>query len=146
MVGLAACSASAILPAGIPGTSLAKTVTDAVSTTGVAQIFLDLHRIHKWDNSNGDTWDPFWADDGNMYAFNCDGRGFGVGGMNLAFNKLSGITPEALLGSRVNAMDEYGKSGQKGADNAAWKACGQECIDGVFYRSEEHTSELQSPA
>ena len=58
---------------------------------------------------------------------------FGVGGMNLAFNKLSGITPEALLGSRVNAMDEYGKSGQKGTDNAAWKACGQECIDGVFY-------------
>src|SRR5580698_6484151 len=75
-VGLAACSASAILPVGIPRISIAQTVADAVSTTGVAQIFLDLHRIHKWDNSNGDTWDPFWADDGNMYAFNCDGRGF----------------------------------------------------------------------
>ena len=53
-VGLAACSASAILPVGIPRISIAQTV----ATTGVAQIFLDLHRIHKWDNSNGDTWDP----------------------------------------------------------------------------------------
>ena len=132
-VGLAVCSASAILPIEIPGTSLAQTVADVATTTGVAEIFLDLHRVHKWDNSNGDTWDPFWADDGNTYAFNCDGRGFGVGAMNLAFNKLEGTTPEMLSGSRVNAMDEYGKSGQKGADNAAWKACGQECIDGVFY-------------
>ena len=30
-------------------------------------------------------------------------------------------------------MSEYGKAGQKGPDNATWKACGQECIDGVFY-------------
>ena len=30
-------------------------------------------------------------------------------------------------------MDEYGKGGQKGPDGATWKACGQECIDGVFY-------------
>jgi hypothetical protein len=38
---------------------------------------LDLDNLHKWDNSNGDTWDPFWADDDALYAFNCDGRGFG---------------------------------------------------------------------
>lgn len=30
-------------------------------------------------------------------------------------------------------MDEYGVAGQKKADNATWKACGQECIDNVFY-------------
>jgi hypothetical protein len=33
----------------------------------------------------------------------------------------------------INTMDEYGKGGQKEADNATWKACGQECIDSVFY-------------
>jgi hypothetical protein len=99
----------------------------------VADIFLDLNRIHKWDDSNGDTWDPFWAEDGALYAFNCDGRGFGANGMNLAFNKLSGDTPDALTGTQVNPMSEYGKGGQKGPDNATWKACGQECIDGVFY-------------
>jgi hypothetical protein len=104
-----------------------------VSRPPIAGISLDLNRVHKWDNSNGDTWDPFWADDGALYAFNCDGRGFGPRGMNLAFNKLSGAAPDALIGSQVNPMSEYGKGGQKGPDNATWKACGQECIDGIFY-------------
>ncbi len=99
----------------------------------IADVFLDLNRIHKWDDANGDTWDPFWADDDNLYAFNCDGRGFGSNHMNLAFNKLSGQAPDALVGSQVNPMSEYGKGGQKGPDNATWKACGQECTDGVFY-------------
>jgi hypothetical protein len=99
----------------------------------ITDIVLDLNRIHKWDASSGDTWDPFWADDGALYAFNCDGRGFGITGMNLAFNKLAGDTLDALVGSQINPMSEFGKSGQKGPDNATWKACGQECIDGVFY-------------
>ena len=103
------------------------------STPSIAHVILDLHRAHKWDDSNGDTWDPFWADDDSLYAFNCDGRGFGQDAMNLAFNKLAGDSVDALLGTQVNAMSEYGKAGQKGPDNATWKACGQECIDGVFY-------------
>ncbi|HEX4031626.1 MAG TPA: hypothetical protein VHX20_14755 [Terracidiphilus sp.] len=99
----------------------------------IADIALDLHRLNKWDDSNGDTWDPFWADDNSLYAFNCDGRGFGSNPMNLAFNKLAGETADGLIGTQVNAMAEYGKAGQKEPDNATWKACGQECIDGVFY-------------
>jgi len=99
----------------------------------VAEVFLDLHRLHKWDDSNGDTWDPFWADDDALYAFNCDGRGFGKQSMNLAFNKLAGDHPASLSGSQINPMTEYGKSNQKEADNATWKVCGQECIDGIFY-------------
>jgi hypothetical protein len=119
-----AALAVAALPAGLGS---------AVSRAPIADIFLDLNRIHKWDDSNGDTWDPFRADDNNLYAFNCDGRGFGRDGMNLAFNALSGETPDALAGRQVNPMTEYGRGGQKGPDNATWKACGQECIDGVFY-------------
>ncbi len=99
----------------------------------IADISLDLHRLHKWDTSNGDTWDPFWADDDSLYAFNCDGRGFGPDPMNLAFNQLAGNAPDSLIGSQINSMAEYGKATQKGPDNATWKACGQECIDGVFY-------------
>ncbi len=107
----------------------------APQSTRLAQVFPDLNNIHKWDDSNGDTWDPFWADDGNLYAFNCDGRGFGPkgGGRNLAFNKLVGDTCDTLAGSQLNSMDAYGNGGAKGSDGATWKACGQECIDGVFY-------------
>jgi hypothetical protein len=53
--------------------------------------------------------------------------------MNLAFNKLAGETTDGLIGSLVNPMADYGAAGQKQSDNATWKACGQECIDGVFY-------------
>jgi len=99
----------------------------------ITDVVLDLNALHKWDNSNGDTWDPFWADDDNLYAFNCDGRGFGKAPRNLAFNKLTGLSPRTLSGAMVNTMDEYGVSGKKEADKATWKACGQECIDSVFY-------------
>jgi hypothetical protein len=44
----------------------------------IGRVELDLDRIRKWDDSNGDTWDPFWADDGQLYSFNCDGRGFEI--------------------------------------------------------------------
>lgn len=99
----------------------------------ITDIYFDLANIYKWDESNGDTWDPFWADDDNLYAFNCDGRGFGKAGRNLAFNRLNGDSVRTLTGSMVNPMDEYGQSGRKEKDGATWKACGQECIDGVFY-------------
>jgi len=99
----------------------------------VAEVELDLNRIHKWDDSNGDTWDPFWADDDLLYSFNCDGRGFGKAPRNLAFNKFEGNRIEETKGVQVNPMDEYGPADQHGPDNATWKACGQECIDGVFY-------------
>lgn len=100
---------------------------------GITDIQLDLNRLHKWDSSNGDTWDPFWADDDTLYAFNCDGRGFGTSPRNLAFNCLVGESVDALTGSMVNTMDEYGRANEKKSDNATWKACGQECIDSVFY-------------
>ena len=99
----------------------------------VAELDLDLHNIHKWDDSNGDTWDPFWADDDSLYAFDCDGRGFGKIQQNLAFNRFEGESIATLTGTQVNPMADYGPALQHGKDNASWKACGGECIDGVFY-------------
>ncbi len=99
----------------------------------IAALELDLNGVHKWDDSNGDTWDPFWADDDRLYSFNCDGRGFGKGQQNLAFNRFDGEPLLSLVGVQINPMAEYGPSGQRGKDKATWKACGQECIDGVFY-------------
>lgn len=107
--------------------------SESVRPARITEVFFDLYNIRKWDNSNGDTWDPFWADDGSLYAFNCDGRGFGVQHRNLAFNKLGGDSIDSIAGSSVNSMDDYGRSGLRGPDGATWKACGQECIDGTFY-------------
>ena len=123
--GLLAAAAS-VLPA-IPSATAQSAVEN------ITEVRLDLNHIKKWDNSNGDTWDPFWADDGALYSFNCDGRGFGVKGQNLAFNGFTGDDLSGLVGRQVNPMSEYGPSDQRGPDHATWKACGQECIDGVFY-------------
>ena len=105
----------------------------ARAASPIADVELDLAAIHKWDDSNGDTWDPFWADDDDLYSLNCDGRGFGTQPRNMAFHRLSGDAVEHLKGSLVNSMDAYGKADQKAADGATWKALGQECIDGTFY-------------
>lgn len=130
---MAAFGAAGMSPGHSQGGLFAQEMKGSTTAMGVAEIFLDIDKIRKWNMSNGDTWDPFWADDDNLYAFNCDGRGFGSKGMNLAFNRLSGESPETLIGTQINQMDEYGESTKKGPDNATWKACGQECIDGVFY-------------
>ena len=133
LTGMAFSAAAAILPPGLAADQPSLPSKVGARTKKVAEVFLDIDKIHKWDASMGDTWDPFWADDGNLYAFNCDGRGFGPKAMNLAFNRLSGDSPSSLTGTQVNEMDEYGVSSKKGPDNATWKACGQECIDNVFY-------------
>ena len=70
----------------------------APESTRITDVILDLNNLYKWDDSNGDTWDPFWADDDNLYAFNCDGRGFGTAARNLAFNRLIGDSPRHSLG------------------------------------------------
>lgn len=102
-------------------------------TTPVMAVVPDLNRMQKWDDMNGDTGDPFWADDDNLYHFTCDGRGFGQQARNFCFNKLTGPDLPHLNGELVNPMDEYGKGGATGPDKATWKVSGQECVDGVFY-------------
>ena len=125
--------AAVLLPSLFTAPWNARLAGAAPKPARITDVILDLDNLHKWDHSNGDTWDPFWADDGNLYAFNCDGLGFGAAPRNLAFNRLSGNSPLTLSGAMINTMDDYGASGKKEADNATWKACGQESIDSVFY-------------
>ena len=101
--------------------------------TPIAAVVPELNQVAKWDDSNGDTADPFWADDDQLYHFMCDGRGFGKEPRNLCFNRLTGTDLAGLHGELVNAMDEYGKANAAEKDGANWKVTGQECIDGVFY-------------
>jgi len=65
--GAAAFSASAIVSPPL----VAESGVEEPQPQMIAEISMDLHRIHKWDTSNGDTWDPFWAEDDSLYAFNC---------------------------------------------------------------------------
>lgn len=116
-VGLTALRASAADPASQP----------------IVGVVPDFHQMQKWNEMCGDTADPFWADDDQLYHFTCDGRGFGTQRRNLCINKLTGPDLLHLQGTLVNSMDEYGKADETGPDRATWKVAGQECIDGVFY-------------
>ena len=87
----------------------------ALAQAPITDVFVDLHGIHKWDDSNGDTWDPFWAMDDSLYSFSCDGRGFGTTNQNLCFNKLTGNSADGLSGRIFNTMSEYGTVGATGA-------------------------------
>jgi len=108
--------------------------TDAASgDSPITSVIPDLNDLRKWDAMQGDTADPFWADDDNLYHFTCDGRGFGKESHNFCLNKLTGPDLDHLEGSIVNEMSDYGKADQTGSDGATWKVTGQECIDGAFY-------------
>ena len=131
--GSALLTARGLAQSKLPWEARKKETEEPVTPRRVSELELDLDHIHKWDDSNGDTWDPFWADDDALYSFNCDGRGFGPIGMNLALNRFDGTAPGDLKGIQINAMPDYGKSTEHGRDGATWKVCGQECIDGVFY-------------
>ena len=102
-------------------------------STPIVAVMPELNQLQKWNDLHGDTADPFWADDDNLYHFTCDGRGFGQQQRNLCFNKLTGTDLLHLKGELINSMDEYGKAGATEADGATWKVCRQECLDGVFY-------------
>lgn len=90
-------------------------------TTPIVVVAPELLHLQKWDDMQGDTADPFWAGDDNLYHFTCDGRGFGTQQRNLCFNRLTGPDLRHLRGELVNSMDEYGKAGDTGPDGATWK-------------------------
>jgi len=126
--------AVALLLATLNSGTFARAGEPPPKSTPIAAVVPELDSMQKWNDMAGDTADPFWADDDNLYHFTCDGRGFGKPkqGRNFCFNKLTGPDLLHLTGTLVNSMD-YGKSDETGPDGATWKVTGQECIDGVFY-------------
>ena len=138
-----------LIVAGLFVTAGCRTTSSAPAVRNITSVFVDVVNIHHDARSNGDTWDYIWADDDNLYSFVCDGKGYGAGSsMNLNFNCLKGSAWDALSGSLVNPMNEYGKNGAYLADNstelvernwskvpkgANWKVTGADCIDGVIY-------------
>ena len=54
-------------------------------------------------SSDGDLWPSAWADDGNLYAANGDGRGFSSSGtsVDIVANRIAGLPPSGLRGTRL---------------------------------------------
>jgi hypothetical protein len=105
----------------------------AVSTP-VKDVQLGAYKIY--NNGQGDTYDPAWADDDNLYCAGNDGYGFGSSGnsSNINFNKLTGNDYLNLTGTRVNDLiSQYGTSGQTGPDGRTWKSSGVICLNGTLY-------------
>ena len=84
----------------------------------------------------GDSWDPTWAEDDDLYAAVNDGSGFGTLKRNIAFNRISGGDPLALTGQLQSVMDDYGAiNAPLAADGRNWKSGGSIAIDGMLYMS-----------
>jgi hypothetical protein len=84
--------------------------------------------------SEGDTWVPTWAQNGQLYSPSNDTTGFhSAPKANIAFNRIDGIRPDHLGGETVNPMPSYGKEAERGPDGCTWKSSGCACIDGVLY-------------
>lgn len=132
---LSLLAAGTLLHAANSGGAAAPVVSSEQKSesTPIMAVVPELNQMQKWNDMHGDTADPFWADDDNLYFFSCDGRGFGRQQRNFCFNKLTGPDLLHLKGELVNSMDEYGRNSKTEADRANWKVTGQECIDGVFY-------------
>jgi hypothetical protein len=86
------------------------------------------------EDSQGDTWNSAWAEDGSLYSPSDDTKGFhNTISANVAFNQITGDDPLHLSGITVNPMQDYGKEAQKGPDRCTWKSTGCTFIDGVLY-------------
>jgi hypothetical protein len=85
---------------------------------------------------DGDTWNPTWADDDNLYTIACDtlGNAQNPTNSNLAVYKFTGGPPADIKVELVNGMPQFGRMVQVWPeDNCCWKGSGLICVDGVLY-------------
>lgn len=81
--------------------------------------------------SDGDLWASCWSDDGNLYAANGDGRGFGLGEpfSDIVVNRIFGTPETGITGERLAAGDELGTIWAN-PERYNRKPTGMVCVDG----------------
>jgi hypothetical protein len=90
----------------------------------------------KYFEAGGDSWDPTWSQDDDLYSAVNDGAGFGTLKRNIGFNRISGNDPRTMTGQLQNIMDEYGEiNAPIATDGRNWKSGGSISIDGSLYMS-----------
>jgi hypothetical protein len=85
---------------------------------------------------HGDTWNPTWADDDNLYTIACDtlGNAQYPTNSNLAVYKFTDGPPPNIKVELVNSMPQFGKCTEVSPkDNCCWKGSSMICVDGVLY-------------
>ncbi len=93
-----------------------------------------LGKKKRYPNNLGDTWDPAWAEDGNLYYPGNDGSGWEKAcASNLFFNCSAGADPFSLQSQTTNCMAEYGGWAKQLEDGCTWKSSGCISVDGVLY-------------
>lgn len=87
-------------------------------------------------DAGGDSWDPTWSQDDDLYSAVNDGAGFGTLKRNVAFNRISGNDPLTPTGKLLNIMDDYGEiNAPLATEGRNWKTGGSISIDGMLYMS-----------
>jgi hypothetical protein len=87
-------------------------------------------------DAGGDSWDPTWSQDDELYSAVNDGAGFGTLKRNIGFNRISAMDPRTLTGHLQNIMDAYGEiNAPIATDGRNWKSGGSISIDGMLYMS-----------
>lgn len=84
-------------------------------------------------SSNGDLWPSCWSNDGNLYAANGDGTGFGSVSDDIVVNRIGGDpSPNTLSGAELAHGSQVG---QIWADPAFYtrKPTGMLCVGGTLY-------------
>jgi hypothetical protein len=103
--GLAVAGAAAAAPLLTARSARATTPVTGVLTpesTFFSTVSVSYHADVS-TSSDGDLWANAWADDGNLYAANGDGRGFSSSGtsVDIVANRVAGLPPSGLSGTRL---------------------------------------------
>jgi hypothetical protein len=105
----------------------------SLSTASIPIVDVQLG-IPTYFGADGDSWDPTWSQDDELYSAVNDGAGFGTLKRNVGFNRISGKDPLTLKGQLLSIMDEYGEiNAPIATDGRNWKSGGGISVDGTLY-------------
>lgn len=109
----------------------AATFDDGITSNAFATASIEYRNSLRTDG-DGDLWPSCWADDGNLYTANGDGRGFSdEPWRDIVVNRLEGHPdrPESLKGTRLAAADDIAPVWSD-PDRYNRKPTGMVCVDG----------------
>ncbi|MBO0802169.1 MAG: hypothetical protein J2P25_03720 [Nocardiopsaceae bacterium] len=117
---------------GTAADATAGAAADAPGSTFFSTAFTEYYGTLA-TSSDGDLWANCWADDGNMYGANGDGKGFGDGAeADVVVSKITGTPETGISGQRLAAgADVANVWGDTSQYNR--KPTGMACADGVLY-------------